>query len=755
MKPVAVIILGADVLLAAHPATPIQLWHGCLAAGYDLAVPATWGDELIAGECLRALASLPEPVAVMCSCPLVARALGDMPTDLSPHLIPIVAPPVAAAKYLRRVYGERRVHITYAGACPAAADSAIDAWIAPAELLDRFRSTEIVLETQPELFESILPPDRRRYLSLPGGLPAAGPAATVARPRRVVQITDDDLAAALDRHLASGVSALLDIGPRVGCACSGGASSLQPAEARAAVMSLEPPRSSRPVMADPGGLGLARRLPVRQPAQVSEPALVATQATATPADAKAEPHRIAAAAVGAATLSPLSWHLRERAHPQPSTTGRVNPARTPDTQRTAGASSAGWTARPPDLDRGDEATDAITVAAVRALENAASLSRAARTAGDAGGALAPSAPVVHRAVPVAALPDSQPSAVSPPTDTVAGRDTPTGEARPARATPPGGYWFAAPIVAGASDTEVRRPSAPLDAVPDDLAAPSGADSPDSSADPPVEEAAAISEAGPVTGASSEPPQESAELESVGAELSELFRRNEATVPPASASGPLPWRWLFGALLLMLVAIAITRRINSRVTVEDAGTSALVGGASTPHPFPVDAAPSERADPAQSGDARSPATASRVGESRNAAGSQGVAAEGTRVRRPTRPRTLVAPREGNPDTSSLQRPGAGAVPVALRADTMISSPVTPRTDSSRSAERQSTGAEAAGAVAPSLREIELRAIRDEIARRTARLDSMGRVINSLYVAPRSPGAVVPRPTLPPSVPPSRR
>src|SRR5688500_3541898 len=204
-KPVAVIIVGADALLAARPATPIQLWHACVEAGYDLAVPATWGDELIAGESLRTLGAHPEQVAVMCTCPKVARLIADMPFDLSGHLVSTVAPPVAAAKYLRRVYGDRRVHITHAGACPAAADSAIDAWITPQELLDRFRETEIVIEEQPELFESILPPDRRRHLSQPGGLPATDQAAKITRPRRVEQLDDADVVEAIERHLASSV----------------------------------------------------------------------------------------------------------------------------------------------------------------------------------------------------------------------------------------------------------------------------------------------------------------------------------------------------------------------------------------------------------------------------------------------------------------------------------------------------------------------------------------------------------------------
>jgi hypothetical protein len=42
----SLVILGTDAVLAAAPATPVQLAHACLAAGYGAAVPASWGDEL-------------------------------------------------------------------------------------------------------------------------------------------------------------------------------------------------------------------------------------------------------------------------------------------------------------------------------------------------------------------------------------------------------------------------------------------------------------------------------------------------------------------------------------------------------------------------------------------------------------------------------------------------------------------------------------------------------------------------------------
>src|SRR5688572_7542430 len=42
----AAVILGNDVVLAARPNTPAQLARACVAAGFDIVVPPSWGDEL-------------------------------------------------------------------------------------------------------------------------------------------------------------------------------------------------------------------------------------------------------------------------------------------------------------------------------------------------------------------------------------------------------------------------------------------------------------------------------------------------------------------------------------------------------------------------------------------------------------------------------------------------------------------------------------------------------------------------------------
>src|SRR5689334_23610968 len=131
-RPVSMVaIIGNDAVLDAAPATPVQLAHACLRRGFTVAVPASWGDELVATETVRRLASRERGPAVMCVCPFVRSRLLTPGPDLAPFLVSLVSPPVAAARYLRAVYGEAGVQITYIGACPGADDPAIDACLTP------------------------------------------------------------------------------------------------------------------------------------------------------------------------------------------------------------------------------------------------------------------------------------------------------------------------------------------------------------------------------------------------------------------------------------------------------------------------------------------------------------------------------------------------------------------------------------------------------------------------------------------------
>jgi hypothetical protein len=241
-------LLGADAFLAARPATPVQLAHACTRGGYDAAIPATWGDELIAERCIERLSERTLGPAVFCACSYVRDRLLAPGPDLAPFMLSFVAPPVAAARYLRQLYAGRPIDITYVGACPSADDEAIDRQVTPKAFFAELRARGIILSQQPTIFNSMFAPDRRRCLSQPGGLPTPQLLERQGTPRELVEIAGFEYAAELAQHLILNEPVLLDLSTRSGCACSGAAVGVPPTDARSSVVALEPPRSAQPIV---------------------------------------------------------------------------------------------------------------------------------------------------------------------------------------------------------------------------------------------------------------------------------------------------------------------------------------------------------------------------------------------------------------------------------------------------------------------------------------------------------------------------
>ena len=266
-----VAIIGNDAVLEAAPATPVQLAHACLRRGFSVAVPASWGDELVATETVRRLASRERGPAVMCVCPFVRSRLLASGPDLAPFLVSLVAPPVATARYLRAVYGERDVHITYIGGCPSAEDPSIDERLTPDAFLADLAEHGIALAEQPLVFDSIVPPDRRRWCSLPGGTPTAETLWSDSDTRALVEIDRDDASTDLAQHIITHEHVLLDLAPGLGCLCSGAVRSSPARSARAAVTALEPPRAPKSVV-EPAPM-VSLDAPVAE--HVTSPSLVA------------------------------------------------------------------------------------------------------------------------------------------------------------------------------------------------------------------------------------------------------------------------------------------------------------------------------------------------------------------------------------------------------------------------------------------------------------------------------------------------
>ena len=245
--PPSVVILGNDAQLAARPATPVQLAHACLAAGYRAVIPASWGDELVAAATARLVAERRPGTTIHCACPHVARRVLAVGTELAPFLLSLVPPPVAAARYVRH-FSPGGVRVTYVGRCPAASDDAIDARLTPEELLAQLAERGIRLEQQSPVFESVIPPDRRRHRSLPGGLPSPESLWGGPRPTIVDMVTDEDLASELADKLLADTNSLVDVAPFVGCVCAGAVRGAVPSEARASMTVMEPPRAPSPVV---------------------------------------------------------------------------------------------------------------------------------------------------------------------------------------------------------------------------------------------------------------------------------------------------------------------------------------------------------------------------------------------------------------------------------------------------------------------------------------------------------------------------
>lgn len=233
--PLRVAILGNDAVLEARPATPTQLAQACLRASFDLVVPASWGEEIVAHQYGESLGSYEGSTPVLCHCPMVAQQLGDHPGRA---VLAIAAPPIATARYLRRVFEPRPLLITYAGRCPGAVGPDLDAVVAPDRLLHILGEAGLPPESQSELYQSMVPPDRGRYASQPGGTPNAHFLAHECGVtlREVSPAAIDVSLAAVQAH----ERVALDCTRLSGCVCA--------AQAQA-IVALEPPRRPWPIVA--------------------------------------------------------------------------------------------------------------------------------------------------------------------------------------------------------------------------------------------------------------------------------------------------------------------------------------------------------------------------------------------------------------------------------------------------------------------------------------------------------------------------
>ena len=241
----AAVILGNDAVVAARPASPFQLANACRAAGFDIVVPPSWGDELVAGAYLDRLAGCHDAVAVACNCDRVRRMLVLTATDARQRDIEVAAPSVAAARYLRLTYGGS-ILVTYVGDCPSADDPTIDARFSPAGFFASLERQGISLGAQADTMPDGEAERWHRHRSLPGGLPARR---WLARPPvdRVLREVDREGVDAYRSSPPPRSNVLLDLTEASSCACGGN---------RAIIEDEEGPRSMSPIVVAPPDLDL-------------------------------------------------------------------------------------------------------------------------------------------------------------------------------------------------------------------------------------------------------------------------------------------------------------------------------------------------------------------------------------------------------------------------------------------------------------------------------------------------------------------
>ena len=166
-----VLILAPEAAAHFYPASPEQVINACYAAGFRVVNRGIVGDELVAAEYLKLWRDESWGTLIRSTDPVVVETIRrDLP-ELVPYLAPVTLPAVAEARYLRAQVDER-LEIVYAGVCPPAARPELDAAITFRDLDQVFKLRGVVPLAQPDFFVRV-PSERRRHLSMPGGLPVA------------------------------------------------------------------------------------------------------------------------------------------------------------------------------------------------------------------------------------------------------------------------------------------------------------------------------------------------------------------------------------------------------------------------------------------------------------------------------------------------------------------------------------------------------------------------------------------------------
>ncbi|MEE9207237.1 MAG: diguanylate cyclase [Gemmatimonadota bacterium] len=170
----AVLILPSEAFVFFFPATPEQLMNACYAAGFHDVYVESLGDELVAREYLRIWHERKRRGMVRSTSPVVVDYCRAQLPELLPFLAPVVTPAEALARYLRQVHGETGT-LVYAGlGAPASKGTASEIGCCLSfEELETLLVERGAAPGDQAFTLGRVPPERRRHLSLAGGLPRA------------------------------------------------------------------------------------------------------------------------------------------------------------------------------------------------------------------------------------------------------------------------------------------------------------------------------------------------------------------------------------------------------------------------------------------------------------------------------------------------------------------------------------------------------------------------------------------------------
>ena len=225
-------------------------------------VPASWGDELVA-------AGVSAPFAEIRHGPRDPVQLPDRRASIARRRRRSAARDAAARFTAGRARAVRARALTSdahrgsrtSAAAPARSTSRSTFACRPSA--DRMLAErQIVLDDQPRVFESIIPPDRRRYSSQPGGVPSAERLWTDLGSRAFVEVETDDFVSEY-RAASSRRRTVLDGRGAATRLCLQRRGAGHPAArcARLRVVALEPPRSNAAVVEEQTPLDLDLPIP--------------------------------------------------------------------------------------------------------------------------------------------------------------------------------------------------------------------------------------------------------------------------------------------------------------------------------------------------------------------------------------------------------------------------------------------------------------------------------------------------------------